>query len=120
MIAVMSAGAMLSLLGACASNDYNRLPAGPDAQVGLKLSPSSRSIAEGEVVTVQANTENLLGKDAEMRWEAPGGKVATEDSGRIARVMYDRPGTYTVTGHLLVDGREIRAEQVTVNVKPLK
>jgi hypothetical protein len=55
-----------------------------------------------------------------MRWEAPGGKVATEDSGRIARVMYDRPGTYTVTGHLLVDGREIRAEQVTVNVKPLK
>jgi hypothetical protein len=72
------------------------------------------------VVTVQANTENLLGKSAEMQWEAPGGKVATEDSGRIARVMYDRPGTYTVTGHLFVDGRELRSDQVTVNVRPLR
>jgi hypothetical protein len=75
---------------------------------------------QGEVVTVQANTENLLGKSAEMRWDAPGGHVDTQDSGRIARVMYDNPGTYTVTGHLFVDGREIRQDQVTVNVKPLR
>jgi hypothetical protein len=119
-MAALGAGVLLAAVGACTSDNYNRAPAGPDAAVGLKLQPSSRSITQGEVVTVQANTENLLGKSAEMRWEAPGGRVDTEDSGRIARVMYERPGTYTVTGHLFVDGRELRQDQVTVNVKPLR
>ena len=118
-LAVIGAGAVALAQGACSSDNYNRTPSGPDAAIGLTPNPSSRTIMQGEVVTVQANTENVMGKSAEMRWEAPGGKVATEDNGRIARVMYERPGTYTVTGHLMVDGREVRTDQVTVNVKAL-
>jgi hypothetical protein len=118
-VPIVGAGLLAALAG-CTSDNYSRAPAGPDAAVGLKLQPSSRQIVSGEVVTVSANTENLLGRNAEMRWEAPGGRIATEDSGRIARVMFERPGTYTITGHLFVDGREIRQDQVTVKVNPLR
>ena len=92
---------------------------GPDADVGLRLEPTSRTITQGEVVTVAARTENLLGRDAEVKWTAPGGNLTVEQNGRIARVRYDEPATYTVTAQLFVDGREVRRDQTTVRVNPL-
>lgn len=92
---------------------------GPDASIGLKLEPTARTITAGEVVTVAARTENLLGRDADIKWLAPGGDVRTEQNGRIARVRFDQPGTYTITAQLFADGREVRRDQATVRVNPL-
>jgi hypothetical protein len=92
---------------------------GPDANVGLRLEPTSRTITSGEVVTVAARTENLLGRDADIKWLAPGGDLRVEQNGRIARVRYDQPGTYTITAQLFADGREVRRDQTTVRVNPL-
>jgi hypothetical protein len=94
-------------------------PSGPDANIGLRLEPTSRTITQGEVVTVAARTENLLGRDAELKWLAPGGDLRVEQNGRIARVRYDEPGTYTITAQLFADGREVRRDKTTVHVNPL-
>jgi hypothetical protein len=89
-------------------------------EINLKLHPSSRSMVAGEIITIKANTENLLGRDAEVEWFAPGGEIRTEENGRIARVMFTDPGTYTVSARLFVDGALARRDSVTVNVRPLR
>jgi hypothetical protein len=88
--------------------------------ISLRLQPSSRTMVAGEIITIKANTENLLGRDAEVEWFAPGGEIRTEENGRIARVMFNDPGTYTVSARLFVDGALARRESVTVNVRPLR
>jgi hypothetical protein len=93
---------------------------GMDMAVGMNLEPSSRTIMQGEVATIAAHTENLLGRDSEIRWLAPGGDLRIEENGRVARVMYDMPGTYTVTADLMVDGRQTLRDQSTIHVNPLK
>jgi len=103
----------------CRDSRPSGQPSGPDASIGLKLEPTARTITAGEVVTVAARTENLLGRDAEIRWLAPGGDVRTEQNGRIARVRFDQPGTYTITAQLFADGREVRRDQTTVRVNSL-
>lgn len=113
------AGMLVAGMQACTSN-RDDMAYGPAATVGLSLQPSSREMMAGEIVTVIANTENLLGRDSEIEWNAPGGEVRTEENGRIARVMYDQPGTYTISAQLFVDGTMVRRDGVTVNVKPLR
>jgi len=104
--------------GACHTSPSGQA-SGPDANVGLRLEPTSRTITSGEVVTVAARTENLLGRDADIKWLAPGGDLKVEQNGRIARVRFDQPGTYTITAQLFADGREVRRDQTTVRVNPL-
>ena len=113
------AGALMLGAAGCRDTRPSGQPSGPDASIGLKLEPTARTITAGEVVTVAARTENLLGRDASIKWLAPGGEIKTEQNGRIARVRFDQPGTYTVTAQLFVDDREIRRDQVTVRVNPL-
>jgi hypothetical protein len=108
-------------LQGCSMDDYDREPAfGDEAQIGLDLSPSSRSMVVGETITVMAKTENLLGRDTEIEWYAPGGEIRTEDNGRIARVYFPDPGTYTVSARLFVDGDQVKRDAVTIRVKPIE
>ena len=71
------------------------------------------------LITVMAQTQNLLGRDAEIEWYAPGGEIQTENNGRIARVYFPDPGTYTVSAELFADGQQIRRDAVTIRVKPI-
>ncbi|MEX2219131.1 MAG: hypothetical protein WD749_10275 [Phycisphaerales bacterium] len=119
MLRAAVAGALAAgVLGGCRDTDRSA-SLGPDSSIGLKLEQTTRSIVAGEIVTVTARTENLLGRDASIRWLAPGGDLQTEQNGRTARVRYDQPGTYTITAQLFADEREVRRDQVTVRVNPL-
>lgn len=119
--AAMIGALALGALPACQqdSNKGSTNTSVPDADVGLKLDPSSRTITAGEIATVAARTENLLGRDAAVRWSAPGGDLHVEQNGRIARAHYEQPGTYTITAQLFIDEHEVRRDQTTVKVNPL-
>jgi len=81
---------------------------------------SSVSILAGEVVTLTTRSENTLGRDAGVKWTSTGGDIKTEDNGRIARVTFPNPGTYTVTGRLELDGQGTRTDSVDVRVREVR
>lgn len=89
-----------------------------DESTEFWLESSHGDIYAGETVTVIAQTENLLGKDAEVEWEAPGGEVETL-SETIARVSFDEPGRYLVRGRLKVDGQPVKTDEVIIEVNRL-
>ncbi|MFT3784682.1 MAG: hypothetical protein QM770_00760 [Tepidisphaeraceae bacterium] len=84
--------------------------------VKLDIKPSSDHIFAGETVTVFSRTENTLGRDAKLDWETSGGNVKTEDNGRVARVTFDKPGTYSIDAVLTVDGKEAQRDRTVVQV----
>lgn len=73
----------------------------------------------GEIVTITARTQDTYGRASELNWTSTSGKLTTEQNGRVARVRFDEPGTFTVAAVLMVDGKEVRHESVEVVVKPL-
>jgi uncharacterized protein YjdB len=115
--------ATLLVLGtgvACKNSSRNTSSGNPAiSSVGFSIESSARDLMVGETVTLTARTENTYGRDSEVKWTSTAGKVTTEQNGRIARVQFDQPGTYTVTGVLLIDGRETRRDSVEVRVRPL-
>jgi plastocyanin len=118
------AGMAAILIGAagCRYDDSPRhrdVAVSPYQDVGMKIEPSRDRAIVGEVVTFTARTENLLGRDAQIRWSAPAGELRTEQDGRVARVIFDEPGTYSVSAQLFVEGMEIRRDTKTVTVRPL-
>jgi len=117
----LMAAVSMAALNACTTDPDPDEPAfGEEAQIGLDLNTSSRSMVVGETITFMAETKNLLGRDAEIEWYAPGGQIKTEDAGRIARVHFENPGTYTVSARLFVDGEQVRRDAVTIRVQPLE
>jgi hypothetical protein len=91
-----------------------------DNKPEIHLTTSDRSMVTGEVITVAAKTSNVIGKDAEIEWEAPGGRIDVQDDGQIARVRFDEPGTKEIAANLFVDGKLLRRDAVTVQVRPLR
>lgn len=88
-------------------------------EVMFSLEPTRSNLLVGENTTIFAYSENLLGRDAEIEWDASGGELFTEDRGRIARVYFDEPGQYVVQANLILDGRLARSASTTVNVDPI-
>jgi hypothetical protein len=86
----------------------------------ISLVSSNREIAVGDTTTLTVNSRNTLGRDARVEWTTTGGDLQTADSDRVARLMFEQPGMYTVTASLLVDGREVDRESVNINVRPLR
>jgi hypothetical protein len=118
---LLMAALSMTALNACTADPDPVEPAfGDEAQIGLDLNPSSRSMVVGETITVMAETKNLLGRDVEIEWYAPGGEIKTEDEGRIARVHFESPGTYTVSARLFADGKQVKRDAVTIRVQPLE
>jgi hypothetical protein len=74
----------------------------------------------GDTVTLTTRSQNLLGKDAKVEWTTTGGKIDGEDRGRIARAKFDKPGTYTVTGRLYVDGKLYDEDSVNILVRAVR
>ena len=109
--------AALLMFGGCESMESRRAA---NAEPDMNLAASSRSILAGEVVTVTAQTENLLGREADIEWSTTGGSLDEDQNGRIARVKFDRPGTYTVTALLRVGDQVLKSDSVEVEVKAIR
>lgn len=85
-------------------------------EVGFEIEPSRTNVLVGENVTVMARSENILGREAQIEWDASGGELFTEERGRLARVYFDEPGEYNVQANLILDGRLARSDTVTITV----
>jgi len=81
---------------------------------------SGGTTSRGDTTTLTVMSKNTLGHDAQVQWDATGGKLTTEDNGRIARVQFDKPGVYTVNAKLLIDGRVYDQDSVTIEARPLR
>ncbi len=90
-----------------------------EEKTDLNLEPSTTSLLVGETVTITARVHDTYGRDAKLEWSSTAGDLDTEQNGRVARVKFTEPGTYTVSAKLMVDGREVRHDYVEIRVKPL-
>jgi hypothetical protein len=104
----------------CRSGDRGDMEPLARARPQINLIASNRDIVAGDVTTFTITSRNTLGKQADVEWASSGGGLVTEDEGRIARVQFNEPGTYTVTARLFVDNTEVDNEMATVNVRPVK
>jgi len=87
------------------------------ANIGIDA--SSNSIVAGETVTFVARSRDTYGRAAKIRWTSTAGRLTTEQDGRIARVKFDEPGTYTVRAILDLDGRETVSDMSEVRVRAI-
>lgn len=86
----------------------------------LEVTASSANINQGEIVTFMVHDKGTLGKDIDVKWKSNGGDINTEKEERIARVKFDKPGTYSVSAEFWVDGNAYKTvtKVVTVNRLP--
>lgn len=91
-----------------------------DTGASFELHATAKEVYAGEIVTITTETRNLLGRDAEVKWATTGGELKTEDNGRIARIKFDRAGTYVVSAQLFSDDEMVQTDSVTVHVRPLR
>jgi hypothetical protein len=89
------------------------------SHVDLALDASNREVVVGDTITVTARTEDTYGRNSQIKWNSTAGNLDTEQEGRVARIRFDQPGTYTVSAILSVDGKETRRASVDIHVKPL-
>ncbi len=85
----------------------------------VRIEASSRDIVSGETVTLTARTRDTYGRSPTVRWTSSAGSLTTEQDGRVARVRFNEPGTYSVKAALSIDGREVQSDMVEVRVKPV-
>jgi plastocyanin len=90
-----------------------------NTEPGMSISASATRVFVGDTVTLVPKTRNVLGKDARIDWHSSSGKLSTADDGRLARIVFDTPGTYHVDATLIVDGHEVQRDSVAIDVKPL-
>ena len=107
----------LAIGSACAGGSRS---SAPDDDVRFRITASSASIVAGEMVTFTTRSENTLGRDPGVKWTSTGGDIKTEENGRIARVTFPNPGTYTVTGRLELDGQAMRSDSVDIRVREVR
>jgi hypothetical protein len=85
----------------------------------LSTEATSHHIYEGEITTIVTRSMNTLGTDADIEWSTTGGKLDTEQNGRIARVKFDKPGTFIITAKLKIKGQIVDTEQEEIQVSQL-
>ena len=86
----------------------------------FSLQPSATQIMAGQTVTVAAESENVAAGQADIQWAAMGGDLAIDDNGRIARVRFDKPGTYYISATLSVGDMAVETEATTITVSPFR
>lgn len=83
----------------------------------LNATASNSVINQGEIVTFIVHDKGTLGKDIDIKWSSNGGDIKTEQNGRVARVQFDKPGTYSVTTKYWIDGNLDKTQTNVVTVK---
>jgi hypothetical protein len=87
--------------------------------VAFGIVASSDELVVGETATFTSRESNTYGRDVKIEWGTTGGTLDTEQNGRVARVKFDRPGTYVVTATMHVEDEAVSSESVRVTVRPL-
>jgi hypothetical protein len=90
------------------------------AAPSISVSAANNDVVVGDTTTLTVNSRNTVGRDAHVEWMSTGGRVMPEENGRIARMSFDAPGTYTVTARLFFGDQEVARDAVNLNVKPLR
>ena len=76
-------------------------------------------IFAGETVTLTVRDQDTAGRDVNIEWSTSGGELTTERNNRIARVRFDSPGVYTITGRMYADDI-VLSDSVDVTVKRVR
>lgn len=115
----LGAAAFITVLGLQLGCDGQQQASEPVAEkVDLDLEAPRTTVSVGDTATITARSKDTYGRDAEVKWVTTGGKLTTDEGGRLARVKFDTPGTYTVTAYLMVDGKEVKRDSVNIEVRP--
>ncbi len=114
-LGVLAVGGLAASTGCTPRSEYSR----KDAALKLDVKPSATKCVVGETITFFSHTENTLGRNAKLEWTTTGGTLKTEDENRVARVTFEKPGTYSVDGVLMADGREVERSTNVVTVSAL-
>lgn len=104
----------LAILPACESTPS----AGP--MVEFSITPSRSTAVVGETVTITSYSANVVGTDSRIQWHTTGGDLETRQSGRVAQVTFDEPGTYNISANLMSDGVQMMSDATTIVVRPLQ
>ncbi len=107
----------LGVAGCETGSRYGTVPS--ESRVDIDLEPSTTRLVTGETVTITARVNDTYGRDAKVAWMSTAGDIDTEQDGRVARIKFNEPGTYTVSAVLIIDGNEVRRDFVEIHVKPL-
>lgn len=112
-IAALMVGGDGVLTGCTTSND------GTLGEPAFNITASKREALVGENVTFTTRSKNLAGRESHIEWRSSGGELTTEENNRVARVKFDRPGKYTISSRLYVDGQAVETDSVSVDVRPI-
>lgn len=107
-----------SIGGGCANEHGSTRPI-TEAQPQIDVVSANKEVVVGDTTTLTVTSRNTLGHDAQVQWDTTGGRLTTEENGRVARVQFDKPGSYTVNAKLLIDGRVYDQDSVTIEARPL-
>ncbi len=118
-LALVALAAVAGALVACQPRQRESVNAWTADGIELNVRSSDQSVLSGQVVVLTADATNALGRDVRVEWDAPGGELETEEGGHIARVRYDRPGTYIIVSRLYVNDDLHRTETTRVTVRPV-
>lgn len=104
-MAMLAIGGMMVTSG-CQMPETERPAAAPSMAhnyIDFWIEPSRRTIFAGETVTLTVRDQDTAGRDVNIDWTTTGGELTTERNNRIARVRFDSPGVYTITGRMQAD-----------------
>jgi len=118
--ACLSLGLAAGLSGGCAGDNHHTNTPLAEADPQIDIVTSNEDVAVGDSTTLTVKSKNTLGHNAQVQWDTTGGSLSPEDSGRIARVRFDKPGSYTVTAKLMIDGRVYDQDSVTIEAHPVR
>ncbi|MDP1663123.1 MAG: hypothetical protein Q8L55_14495 [Phycisphaerales bacterium] len=119
-LGTVAAFGIAALAGCNQGGSNSRTEANSAQRASISVTAPSRDLLVGDTATFIANTANTYGRDAKVKWTATGGKLTTDDGGRVARVRFDETGTYTVKATLELDGNPQQTEAVDVHVRSVK
>jgi hypothetical protein len=105
--------------GPAANNNAGQQPL-IDQQPQVSIVPGNTNVVTGDSTTLTVTSRNTLGRNAKIEWTTTGGKLHTEQDGRVARVQFDQPGAYTVTAKLRIGDYIADQDSVTINARPLR
>lgn len=112
------AGAALTL-GAVSGCETHHTTSAAGGNASIAVVTSAREALVGDTVTFTVRTKDTYGRDANVHWTTNAASLKTEQDGRIARVKFDEPGTYTVRATLQVDNADVSTDAVDIKVRPV-
>jgi hypothetical protein len=109
--------ALWALGAGCESDRGNRSEL---ADASVHVSAPTRDALVGDTLTFVAKSTDTYGRDAKIKWSSTAGEVRTDEGGRVARVTFNEPGTYSIRATLELDGQPVSSDIFEVRVAPVK